>query len=79
MPRAVDRRTLWLGFGDAWAWIADLASAIGVCGGIGFGLDRWFGTWPIFFAIGFVGGYAMGVYILWRRLKERSKGQGARV
>jgi F0F1-type ATP synthase assembly protein I len=69
MPRTADRNTqkLWSGFGDGFAWAVDLITATAVWAGIGYGLDRAFGTWPALFAIGAVVGNGTGIYILYRR------------
>jgi len=74
MPRASDRarRELWAGAGEAWTMVTELLTAIAVWGGIGYGLDRWFGTWPILFVIGAVTGHATGVYIITLRAKRMS-------
>ena len=69
MPRA-DRQPMWRGMGDA--IVADLIAGVGVLGAIGYGLDRLFHTWPVLFVVGAFGGYAAGVYIAWRRVKDRS-------
>lgn len=69
MPRPSDQRSLWLGAGDAWTWVAEIVTATGVWAAIGYGLDRAFGTWPVLFAIGAIAGHAVGIYILWRRMK----------
>ena len=70
MPRPSDQRSLWVGLGDAWTWVAELVTATGVWAAIGYGLDRVFGTWPVLFAIGAVVGNATGIYVLWRRMKH---------
>jgi F0F1-type ATP synthase assembly protein I len=54
-----------------------LIAGIGIYGAIGYGLDRLFGTTPILFAIGMVGGMAGSVYLVWIKAKENaSKGSG---
>lgn len=75
MPRAADPDTqkLWSGVGEGFAWAVDLVTATGVWAAIGFGLDRWFGTWPILFAIGAVIGNATGIYILYRRSTQMAE------
>jgi ATP synthase protein I len=55
---------------EGWAHFSTLIAGIGVYGAIGYGLDRLFGTSPIFFAIGLVGGMAGGVYLIWIRAKQ---------
>lgn len=73
MPRTADpvtRQQLWRGAGDAWTWISELLTATAVWAAIGFGLDRWLGTWPVLFAIGAVVGHGTGIYMLFRRSQE---------
>ena len=54
-----------------------LIAGIGVYGAAGYGLDRLFGTWPILFMIGLVGGCAAGIYLVWIRAKQNaSRGSG---
>ena len=71
MPRTSDpktnRATSWTSMGQGWTVLSELASAIAVWAGIGYGLDRLFGTWPVLFAIGMVVGYAGGAYLIYRR------------
>ena len=74
-PSHPSRRPAWTGTGDAWNWVADLITATGVWAAVGFGLDRWLGTWPVLFVIGAIVGHATGIYILWRKAKE----MGARI
>lgn len=47
--------------------VADLLTATAVWAAIGFGLDRWLGTWPILFSIGAMVGHASGIYMVFRR------------
>ncbi|MGZ4121074.1 MAG: AtpZ/AtpI family protein [Actinomycetota bacterium] len=63
-------RVSWRSAGDAWNLLSEFISAIGVWGAIGYGLDRWFGTWPILFVIGTLVGYVAGVWILLWRTKQ---------
>ena len=74
MPRTADqaRRELWLGFGDALTVLSEFLTAIAVVGAIGFGLDRLFDTWPVFFVSGVVVGNALGIYLMWLRAKNPS-------
>jgi F0F1-type ATP synthase assembly protein I len=48
-----------------------LIGAIGVLGGLGYGLDRWLGTWPWGLVGGLLFGVVTGLYLLakevWRR------------
>lgn len=70
MPRTANprsQRSMWSGLGDGFNYMADLIAATAVWAGIGYGLDRWLGTWPVLFAIGAVIGNATGIYLLYRR------------
>jgi ATP synthase protein I len=68
MPRPSDPRSSgWGGVEHGWTLLSELISAIAVWGGIGFGLDRLLGTWPVLFAIGMVVGYAAGAYLVYRQ------------
>lgn len=71
MPRTSDpdpkRASGWEGMGQGWTMLAELATAIALWGGIGYGLDRLLGTGPVLFAVGMVVGYAAGAYILYLR------------
>jgi ATP synthase protein I len=70
MRRPVNRRLVSRETNEGWAHFSTLVAGIGVYGAIGFGLDRLFGTSPIFLAIGMVVGMAGGVYLVWIRAKE---------
>jgi len=73
MPQRVagrSGRSLWKSAGGAETLLAEFISAIAVWGGIGFGLDKLFGTWPILFVIGTLLGYVAGVGILMWRSKQ---------
>jgi ATP synthase protein I len=70
MRRPVNRRFVARETNEGWAHFSTLIAGIGVYGAIGYGLDRLFGTSPIFFAIGLVGGMAGGVYLIWIRAKQ---------
>ena len=71
MPRTSDpkstRAIAWKGMSQGWAILSELIAALAVWGGIGFGLDRLFGTCPVLFAIGMVVGYGGGAYLMYRR------------
>ena len=71
MPRTSDpkstRAIAWKGMSQGWTILSELIAALAVWGGIGFGLDRLFGTWPVLFAIGMVVGYGGGAYLIYRR------------
>ncbi len=51
---------------QGWTVLSELIAAIAVWGGIGYGLDRLLGTWPVLFAIGMVLGYGGGAYLVYR-------------
>ena len=77
MPRSVNRRLASADANEGWAHFSTLVAGIGLYGAIGYGLDRLFGTTPILFAIGMVGGMAGGVYLVWIKAKQSaSKGSG---
>ena len=48
-----------------------LIGSIGLLGGLGYGLDRWLGTWPWGLVGGVLFGFVTGMYLLakevWRR------------
>lgn len=48
-----------------------LIGSIGLLGGLGYGLDRWLGTWPWGLVGGLLFGFVTGMYLLakevWRR------------
>ena len=77
MPRSVDRRQMWAGVGSGWSHLSTLISGVAVYGAIGYGFDRLFGTWPILFMIGAVGGYAAAVYLVWIKSKQAINPRGA--
>jgi F0F1-type ATP synthase assembly protein I len=79
MPRTADRNTqkLWSGVGDGFTWAVELVTATGVWAGIGYGLDRLIGSWPVLFAIGAVVGNGTGIYILYRRFVESAEREEA--
>lgn len=81
MPRAVERlRAEAKAASDAtWNLMAELLAAVCVWAAIGFGLDKLFGTAPIFVAIGLLIGHGMGIYIaIWRsgQMRKASGGDG---
>jgi F0F1-type ATP synthase assembly protein I len=62
---------------EGWTHFSTLVAGIGVYGAIGFGLDQLFGTRPILFMIGLLGGCAGGVYLVWiRATQNASRGSG---
>ena len=55
-----------------YVYLADFLAAVAVWGAIGFGLDRLFGTWPLFSLIGVVMGHGWGIWLLWMRMRKWS-------
>ncbi len=51
----------------AWTVLAHLISGPLLYGGLGWLLDRWLGTAPVFVAIGIIGGMALALYLVWFR------------
>ncbi len=58
------------GLGVAWRISIELAVAIGVCGAIGFGLDRWLGTAPGLMLVFLVLGFAAGIRNVYRAAQD---------
>ncbi len=56
--------------GVAWRISIELAVAIGVCGAIGYGLDRWIGTAPWLMLAFLILGFAAGVRNVYRAAQE---------
>jgi len=78
MPRSIDRRQMWASAGAGWTHLSTLLTGIAVYGAIGYGLDRWLGTWPVLFVIGAVVGYTASVYLIWIKSKNATQGNGKR-
>ncbi|APH55183.1 ATP synthase I chain [Granulibacter bethesdensis] len=55
---------------------ADLVSALIVGVAIGYGLDRWLGTMPLFLILFILMGGAAGILNVWRTLRRMPAGQG---
>ena len=55
-----------------WVLAVELLTATLVWGGIGWLLDRWLGTEPWLMAIGFLGGNAAGIYLVWLKTNDPS-------
>ncbi len=53
----------------------EVVSALVVGVGIGFGLDRWLGTWPWLFLVFFVLGSAAGILNVYRLFSPRGGGK----
>ncbi len=58
---------MWQGLGEAWTALSTIISGVVVWGAIGYGLDRLFGTRPIFFVIGAVLGNFGAIYLVYKR------------
>ena len=56
-----------LGEASAWTVLAYLISGPLLYGGLGWLIDRWWGTEPVFVAIGIFGGVGLAVYLVWVR------------
>ena len=67
MAAPPQRHDGWSGVGVGWTISATLLAGILVWGGIGYLLDRWIGTRPVFFLIGIIGGAAAANYIVYLR------------
>lgn len=63
--RGGSERQMWSGLGEAWAALSTLISGVLVWGGIGWLIDRFAGTRPIFFVIGAVVGHFGGIYLVY--------------
>ena len=57
--------------GDGWRVLSYLIGGILVYGGIGFGLDRWLGTW-FFLPVGIVLGAGLTIWLLNFRYRQQS-------
>jgi len=51
----------------AWSIVSYLLSGILVWGGVGWLLDRWIGSSPVFTVIGILGGCGLGIYLGYMR------------
>lgn len=56
-----------LGEAAAWTVLAYLISGPALYGGLGWAVDRWLGTSPVFVMVGIVGGMALALYVVWVR------------
>lgn len=41
-----------------------------LCGGVGYGVDRWLGSLPWGMLIGFVLGFCAGLYVIWKKIQK---------
>lgn len=63
-----DRGEAWRSANQAWGVIGTLLSGILVWGGVGYGLDRWFGfDGYLFLPIGMVLGVSVALWLVYRR------------
>ncbi|MBI4728974.1 MAG: AtpZ/AtpI family protein [Acidobacteria bacterium] len=60
---------------DGLNWLSYLVTGMAVVGAIGYGFDRWFGTWPVLFLIGTVVGYSVAVYGMYLHVKAAPAGR----
>lgn len=57
----------------AWRMVTELVAGLGIGFGIGWVLDAWFGTKPIFLVLFILLGFAAGVNVMLRTAKEIQK------
>lgn len=72
------RRDLWRDADTGWLMTAELLTAVGVWGGIGWLLDRWLGTEPWILVAGLLLGAGLGTYIVFLRADAQGKSEEAR-
>lgn len=75
--REIDENTrhAWHGAGVAWAMVADILTGTMLWGGLGYLGDRWLGWEPWLMSIGFMVGFAVGIYaavLHYRRMRDRA-------
>jgi ATP synthase protein I len=51
----------------AWSVFAYLLTGPFLYGGLGWLVDRWLGTEPVFVLVGLLGGMALALYVVWVR------------
>ena len=77
-----DKRELNNGFGDAMARAVELVVTPGIFGFLGWLLDRWLGTTPLFALLFFVGVFAYVAWKLWMgyetSMQQHERGLGTR-
>ena len=61
------QRSGWVSEAAAWTVLAYLITGPLLYGGLGWLLDRWLGTEPVFVLVGILGGMALAVYLVWIR------------
>ena len=71
------RQDLNNGFGNAMSRAFELAATPAVFGGLGYGLDRWVGTVPLFTLLLFFFGVAGTGYMTWFRYDQEMRAQEA--
>jgi ATP synthase protein I len=57
----------------AWTVLAHLISGPAVYGGLGWLMDRWLDTAPVFLLIGLLGGMALALYLVWFRYGSQTR------
>ena len=57
----------------AWRMVTELVAGLGIGFGIGYTLDAWFGTTPVFLVLFILLGFAAGVNVMLRTAKELQK------
>jgi F0F1-type ATP synthase assembly protein I len=63
----------WAGVEVGWAITSYILASIGVCGGLGYLLDRLAGTTKVFMAIGMVLGVVLGTYLIYIHYGKEEK------
>ncbi len=66
----------WSGMGLGWTITGTLIAGMMVMGGLGYLVDRLFGTSRVFTGIGFVLGAALGIYVVYLRFGRGDDGDG---
>lgn len=72
-----DRKSAWTGLDQSSVMGVELLAAILLWTGVGFLVDRWLGTDPWFLAIGALGGFAAGLYLIMVRANHMEAAERA--
>ena len=72
-----ERRELNNGFGDAMSRAFELAATPAIFAGLGWLLDRWLGTQPLFLIVLFFFAVAGVSYMTWRRYEDEMQAHEA--
>lgn len=68
----------WKGMGEAWTSFSTILTGILLWGGVGCGLDKLFGTKPVFFVIGVLVGNFSAIYLIYvRALRQEESNRAA--